>query len=99
MPVGAGPDHVEARAERETLAKREAAVRQLVVREFRLPQRSFERGEEPGERLLVVPDMRAAAFAGALANMLSFPAPEFPALQTNDGRAAQDAERARCGIE
>src|SRR5260370_33757165 len=75
LPVGAGADDVEARAERQALAKGEAAVRQLVVAELGLAQAALQHWEEVRQRLLIVPDMPAPAFARAFADMLALPAP------------------------
>ena len=99
MPVGAGADDVEAGAERQLLAEGQAAVRQLVVGEFGLAQRPLERREEMAQRLLVVPDMGAAAFAGALADVLALPAPELAAFEADDGRGAQQRQRAGHGVD
>ena len=95
MAVGARADDVEAGAERQALAEGEAAVRQLVVGELGLAQRPLQRRKQPGKRLLVVPDMRATAFARALADMLALPAPKLAAFETDDGRAAQHRRACR----
>ena len=49
MTVGAGADDVEARPQRQALAKGEAAIRQLVVGELRLAQ-AFSRARERARR-------------------------------------------------
>ena len=95
MAVGAGADDVEAGAERQALAEGQAAVRQLVVGEFGLAQRPLQSRKKISQRLLIVPDMRAAPFARAFADMLAFPAPDLAALQPDDGRGAEDRQACR----
>jgi len=93
MSVGARTDDVEAGAERQALTEGETAARQQVIGELRLAQRPLQRRKKPSQRLLIVPHMRAAPFAGALADMLALPPPKLAALQADHGRAAQNAER------
>ena len=83
MAVGAGADDVEAGAERQLLPEGQAAVGQLVVGELGLAQRALERREEVGQRLLVVPDMGAGAFAGAVLGVLALPGPELAAFEAD----------------
>jgi hypothetical protein len=78
MSVGTGADDVETGAKRQALAEGEAAVRQLVIRKFRLAQRPLQRRKKPSERLLIVSHMGAAAFAGTLAGMLTLPTQSSP---------------------
>ena len=98
MPVGARADDVEAGTEREALPERQAAVRQLIVAELGFTQCTLQRRKQVRKRLLVVPDMGATALARALADVLSLPAPDLAAFETDDRRAAQHRERAGRGV-
>src|SRR5262245_17401153 len=98
MPVGAWADDVEAGTERQLLAEGESAGRQLVVGEFGLAQRPLERREEMRQRLLVVPDMRAAALAGAVLRVLALPRPDLAAIEADHGRGPQQRQRRGRGV-
>ena len=98
MAVGAGADDVEAGAERQLLAEGEPAGRQLVVGEFGLAQRALQRREEVRQRLLVVPDMGAGAFAGAVLRVLALPGPDLAALEADHRGGAQQRQRGARGV-
>lgn len=98
MAVGAGADDVEAVAERQLLPEGQAAGGQHVVGEFGLAQRALDRGEEVGEGLLVVPHVRAGAFARAVIGVLAFPGPELAVFEPDDGGCAEQGESGARGV-
>src|SRR6185312_16706522 len=82
LAIDARPKARNAGAERQVEPERHAAgFRQLVVAEIHFPHRPLEIGKEEGHDLLVIPDMRATAFAGAGIRMAAFPAVERAVLE------------------
>ena len=94
VSVGTWTDDVEAGTERKPLAEGQAAARQLIIGELCFAERPLKSREKIGERLLIIPDVGAAPLAGTFVDVLALPSPDLTALQPDEGRGAEDAERA-----
>ena len=99
LAVRAGPLRRAAGAERQRHAEAHAASRVQVVGIVRAAHAALELGIEEGQRLLVVPDMGAAALAAPDILVDAFPAVEGAIRQAHHRRRLQDAEVGGRGVE
>ena len=92
LAVGAGPFGGVVGAERQAEPEAHAAGLVHVVGVVGLAHRAFERREEEGQRLLVVPDVGAASLAAAGVRVAALPAVEGAVLEAERRRRLEDAE-------